>query len=133
MKKLVVFLLAIALIPSIQSCKKKEESKPTAKELLTKDAWRHVKVEFYNNSGNLVNTITLNNKMVFSPSGDYYYYNSSGNISEYGTWSLIDDETKIQMRDQGGQPGIFDIEKLTETEFIISFSDNIREVLYFNR
>lgn len=134
MNKLVVFLLAIALMPSLQSCKKKEEPKPTAKELLTKADWTHIKNEIYDANGNLIITITLNNKMVFSPSGDYYYYNSSGNIYEYGTWSLLDDDTKIQLTEHGGQPRTFDIEKLTETEFNISLSGNTgKNILYFIR
>ena len=134
MKKLVVLFLAIALIPSIQSCKKKETPKPSAEELITKDDWTHIKNEIYDANGNLINTDTRNNKMVFSPSGDYYYYNISGNISEYGTWALLDDDTKIQMTDHGGQSRTFDIEKLGETEFNISFSDNTGKIiLYFKR
>jgi len=135
MKKLVVFLLAIALIPSIQSCKKKEEPKPSAKELLTKSAWHHVKNETYDSNGNLTNTQTKDNKMVFTPSNDYYYYNNAGQIIEYGTWRFTDDDTKIDFTEHGTtQAASFNIDKLTESEFTISIAfGSVKYVLYFKR
>ncbi len=134
MKKFVVLLLTLAMIPSIQSCKKKEETpKPTAKELLTKDDWRHVKTESYDTSGNLVNTQTLNHKVVFTVSGDYYYYNDSGDISDYGTWELLDDDTKILItHHSGGNNFTFDIEKLTENEFNFSITGSTGKYIFYH-
>ncbi len=135
MKKFVVLLLALALIPSIQSCKKKEEPKPSAKELLTQDAWYHFKNETYDSNGNLTNSQTRNNKMVFAPSNDYYYYNNTGQISEYGTWRLTDNDTKIEMLEHSDtQAASFNIDKLTESEFTISIAfGSVKYVLYFKR
>ena len=133
MKKFVVLLLALAMIPSIQSCKKKEEPKPTAEEIITKDDWRHVKTESYDTSGNLVNTQTLNHKVVFTVSGDYYYYDDSGDISDYGTWELLDDDTKILITPHsGGNNFTFDIEKLSENEFNFSITGSTGKHIYYH-
>ncbi len=133
MKKLLVFLMALATISSFQSCKKKEAPKPSAKEIITKDDWRHVKTESYDASGNLVNTQTLNHKVVFTVSGDYYYYDDTGNISDYGTWELRDGDSKILIiPHSGGSSYTFDIEKLIENEFNFSITDSTGKYVFYH-
>ena len=134
MKKSLIILLAIALIPSFQSCKKKEEPKPSAEELITQDDWIMYKIEMYDANGNLTNTVTANNKWVFAPSKDYYYYDNSGNLNDYGTWSLSDNDSKITLNSHDGSVYPFDIDKLTKNEFDLVLSGSSGKwILYLKR
>ncbi len=136
MKKLVILFLAIAMIPSIQSCKKKETPKPSAKELITKDDWTVVKFEFYDVNGNLTNTQNYHRKWVFSPSMDYYIYDDSGDLDDYGTWGLLDDDSKIRLLQHAGNYDYtFDIEKLSDNEFQFSLtvSSSGKGIYYLSR
>ena len=132
MKKFVVLMLTLVLIPSIQSCKKKEEPKPSAKELITKDDWTVVKLEFYDANGNLTNTYNYHNKWVFVPSMDYYMYDDSGDLQSYGTWSLLDDDSKIRFQEHAGiYDYTFDIDKLSDNEFQFSMTGSSGKVVYY--
>ena len=133
MKKLVIFLLAIALMPSFQSCRKKEKPKPSAKELITMDDWTFYKVEAYDANGNLVGTSSENNRVVFTPSGNFYVYGSSGSIGNYGTWELIDNDAKIKINNHNGTTWIFEIEKLTDNEFDFSDSNGSGKNIYYHK
>ena len=133
MKKLVIFLLAIALMPSLQFCKKKEEPKPSAEEIISMDDWTFYKAEFYDANGNLLGTSYENNKVVFTPSGDFYFYDSSGNIADYGTWELIDNDAKIKIFTHSGTTWIFEIEKLTDNEFDYSDSGGSGKQIYYHK
>ena len=117
MKKIVVILFATVMISSFQSCKKKKEDPaPTAKELISEDDWTEVKVEHYDASGNLQYSNSVNNKVVFTPSGHYYYYDDTGNIVTYGTWELSNDNKKITIRNTNFNQ-TYDIKKLTRNKF----------------
>ncbi len=136
MKKLVVLLLTLVMIPAVQSCKKKEKApEPSAKEILTKDDWTLTKQDIYDSNGNLVGSNSYNFRWVFSPSNDFFYYDNMGDLYTYGTWELLDDDTKFHMVEHGGGFDItFDIDKLTESEFVISHPYGTgKEVLHFER
>ena len=136
MKKLVIFLLAIALMPSLQSCRKKEEPKPSAKELITMDDWTFVKREIYDANGDLANTMTAHNKWVLTQSNDYFFYDNNGAIYDYGTWKLLDNDKKIEfIQHDAVYDQIFDIDKLTKSNFTFSITSNTgaKAIIYLER
>ncbi len=136
MKKILVLLFAIAMMPTLQSCKKdNEEPEPSAKELLTKDKWNFVKVESYDSSGNLTDTDTPDSKLILSPSDDYFFLDDNGDLTEYGTWKLKDNNSKFQFIEHNNvYDNTFDIEKLTDKKFNISVTDSAgKSILYFER
>ncbi len=136
MKKIFVLLLALAMIPAVQSCKKKEkEPEPSAKELITMDDWTWVKREMFNNAGDLIISVNPNTKWVLTSSNDFYFYDSSGDLLQYGTWQLLDDDTKIRFIEHNGSyDNTYEINELTEDSFKFSgiFSGN-KHVYYLER
>ncbi len=136
MKKIFVFLLAVAFISSLQSCKKEEDSKPSAEELLTEDSWNYYKYEEYDSDGDLSDTQTFSVKFVAAVSGDFYFHDASNQVVNYGTWELKDKDSKIDLISQvsGGIQSTFDIDKLTKDKFTISNTgQGGKIVLYFKR
>lgn len=123
MKNGPVLLLAFLMFPVLQSCKKKETPKPSARELITRDDWTWVKFEFYDNNGNLTSHTEPHTKWVFAPSGDYYVYDLGETIYQYGTWQLLDNDTKIHIVEHAGSYDYtFDIDTLTENKFTITYT-----------
>ena len=121
MKKLIVILLALAMIPAVQSCKKKQkEPEPSAKELITMGDWTYKKRKVYDSNNNLISSTNDNEKWVFSTSNDYYFYDNAGDIDEYGTWQLLDDDSKIRFIEHYGiYDETLEIIELTEDKFTI--------------
>ncbi len=123
MNKSLFILFLLAVLPSVQSCKKKETSEPTAKELITRDDWTWVRFEFYDNNGNLTSETEPHTKWVFAPSGDYYIYDLGGTIYRYGIWQLLDNDTKIHIIEHSGSYDYtFDIETLTDSKFTLAYT-----------
>ena len=124
------------MIPAVQSCKKKQkEPEPTAKELITMDDWTLKNRKVYDSNDNLIIDENPNLRWVFSPSNDFYFYDSAGDIYLYGTWELLDDDSKIRIMEHGGGIDVtLDIDKLTNDEFTISHPyGSGKEVLYLER
>ncbi len=123
MNKSLFILFLLAVLPSVQSCKKKEASEPTAKELITRDDWTWVRFEFYDNNGNLTSETEPHTKWVFAPSGDYYIYDLGGTIYRYGTWQLLDNDTKLRLIEHSGSYDYtFEIDALSENKFTITYT-----------
>ena len=135
MKKFLLLSLSIVLFVSLQSCCKKEEPKPTAKEIITKDAWNLKTVEAYDSSsGMLVYTNNPNTKVVFAASGDMFSFDTNGNISGNGIWNLMDDDNLIIF--DNDSDNIWSIDELKDNLFIISQISNVsgdKRVMTFER
>ena len=130
MKKLVILLLALAIIPATQSCKKKKEESLSAKEILTKEDWTLTYLKEYDAQGNLTQNSQLNFKFIFKTNNVFEVYDTSGNLISSGNWSLLNNDTQIEIDND-----VYDIDKLEMNEFIISrpFSNGGKEVIYMER
>lgn len=77
---------------ALYSCKKPAcppPEEPTPFEYLTEDSWKVEKFEDYVN-GNLVrlNPGDPDERFVFSPSKDYFYFDYYGNLQDYGRFEF---------------------------------------------
>ena len=136
MKKLAVLLLTVMMIPAVQSCKKKQkEPEPSAKELITKDDWMLTKRKLYDSNGNLITSENPNFRWVFAPTQDFYFYDNAGDLYLYGTWELLNDDSKIHLVTHGGGIDVtLDIDELTGDKFTMSHPyGSGKEVLYLER
>ena len=120
MKKLVILLLTLAVIPATQSCKKKKKnSGPSAEEILTDGDWNYTKEEYYDAAGNLTNTYQINHIVKFKSDGTYERYDANQQLLTSGTWELKDNDSKIRIvHSNGSFDTTFDIVKLEDSEFI---------------
>ncbi len=134
MKRLLLILFSLSLLAgSVQSCKKKECPGPTKKEILADGIWRFDKVELYQN-GNLNQTNNnLTAKIEFTLGGNYYYYDSSGDLADYGTYTFTEgDPDQLTITSEGGgQPVTFQVEELTQTNMKWHYGDNSNYMLFY--
>ena len=124
MKKLVVLLLAVLLVPATQSCKKKAKDNGASKEkILTNGDWNYTKQAYYDANGNLTNTFQINHVVKFKSGGTYERYDGNGQLLDSGTWELKNNGAKIHIHTSGYDEN-FDIIKLNNTEFIYQWTNS---------
>ncbi len=124
MKTIIVLLLAFTLMTSFQSCRKEEEpDKTTAKEIITNDSWTWVRFEFFDTDENLISETEPNTKWVFTPTNDYFIYDTGNFIYQYGDWQLLDNDSKVHIKEHSGlYDYTFDIDELTEKKFTLTYT-----------
>ncbi len=67
----------------------------------------------------LFNT-THNNKWIFASWGDYFFIDEMGAIYEYGTWEILDNDSKLHLSDNSlTNDCLYDIE-VTDDKFVFS-------------
>lgn len=95
MKKISILLITLALLVSVVTSCKKDDPAPTKTELLTKASWTGTIQKEYTN-GTLTDTYSIADvKLLFKTNGTLDEYENNVLVGS-GTWTFIDNETKIQ-------------------------------------
>ena len=133
------FILAtfvVFLLGNFTSCKKQScpVDEPGIKEILTRDMWKLIKMEEYDLNHNLTDlTIYHGEKMEFTPNDNFYFYNWDGNLNDAGTYSLLNDPSRLYIH-SGGFDDTFTIDKIDENILILSLdSGHDKIILYAGR
>lgn len=129
--KYALFLLFFSAF-AFASCKKDkgdEEKEPTKKELLS-NKWKVIDVQDANGTSFInypVEQIKCLKDNIFTLSSDDAYAIDEGIIvcdpstASSGSWSLIENETKLQFNPSAGDPLIFTLVDITATTLKISY------------
>jgi hypothetical protein len=122
-KKLPLIILLSFLTVSLFSCKKKKTEEPTKSEIISKKTWNWVKIEHYNDGALTQTEDKTGYKWDFKQNHSLNIIKPDGNIEIELTWDINKDETILFLSANPDEAGLFDIEKLTENELIISYSE----------
>ena len=129
--KYTLFLLFVSAF-IFTSCKKNkadDEKEPTKKELLS-NKWKVIDVQDANGTSYInypVEQIKCLKDNIFTLSSDDAYTIDEGLIvcdpstASSGSWSLIENETKLQFNPSAGDPLIFTLVDITTTTLKISY------------
>ena len=138
MKKLLaLFVLTVMISGNLTSCKKQScpVDEPTKRELLTQAIWNFVKLERYDNDGNLLSTMQFNgDKLELTPAGNYYFYDDANRLSDVGIFTFIEgDPDQLHIASDQIQI-IFTVDQLDEEHLVISgIRGNIKSVWTLER
>jgi hypothetical protein len=141
-----LLLVASFFILSSSKCKK-DDVVLTKSDLITKAAWKVIKLE--NRTAPSTTWIDLtssvpacekDNQIIFRSNGTYEVNEGATKcsptdpqITETGTWAFESNETKIRISATGGSPFTNDIELLNENNLVLIDSDTFGGVTTFTR
>lgn len=117
MKKFLPIFLVIALLSIVLTSCKKDDPEPTKTDLLTQKTWIGISEDYYVN-GQLIETYDLTDMQLTFKTDKTYNY-SQGDINGNGTWSFLENETRLSLT-EGDETIDRYIEILSETSLVIS-------------
>lgn len=137
MKAIIISLATITLFISCQ----KEKDPESRTSILTEKAWKFVKIESKTNNGPWLDEVQYqpacvkDNEMLFKANLSYVLSEGATkcdpfdpDIMEEARWSFLENETKIDI-----DGAILFIEKLNDSQFIISASETIGNDTFYER
>ena len=133
-------IFSLAIITLLISCQKEKDS-DSKTSILTEKAWKFVKIESKTNNGAWTDEVQFqpacvkDNEMLFKTNLSYVLSEGATkcdpfdpDIMDEARWSFLENETKIDI-----DGAILFIEKLNNSQFIISASETIGTDTFYER